>query len=72
MRYVAYLSSALMVVLSFIPLHLIKGAFGHRFDDVIKSSVLKECSFLFPAFFIPILAIFLSAVLIIWTHKEQK
>ena len=76
MKYVCYVSSALMIIISFVPYILISGAAGHSrtpdFEVIIVNSILSgNGGFLFQAFLLPIVAIFLSTALILWIHKRD-
>lgn len=73
MKYVAYVGSALMIIASLGPVYVFVKSLGEcDFSRITFSIIFKGAySQVFGlSFGLPILAIFLSAVLIFWTHKE--
>ena len=72
MKYLIYISSLIMVGLSFGPFIVMR--YHHHSWDGFRYEIYElmydKPSLFISLFSLPILAIFLSSILIIWTHKE--
>ena len=70
-KIIAYISTILMLIFSIIPLSLL---YYHElsWDKIIRLSLYKgNCGFIL-VYLLPIIAIFLASVLIIWIHNRHK
>ena len=70
MNYLIYIAALIIVFISFVPMFLLRNFINHTKGPSII--MLKSPHTMLYVFGLPIIAIFLATVLIIWSHKEIR